>query len=323
MKKTTTNNILLSAEPTTLVYDPDITDPRTLAKAAFAADPTKCFQHYLCEACGELEDKPKITKPIKDARVKLIPNEQAAEVIKKFEYLGTMGTATRASYGLFLDGELLGVVCFAAGTGSPESLRLTDCPASPILLARGVCLPHAPAHAASFLIRRACRLAHEQFGWDVIFAYSDAAAGEIGTIYQALGWRFIGWPKQGVKKSFVSPDGQTVISSYSFNKKSEHKFRELGWDGVERKYKFLRRMGFTERTETVKGKYLWFEGNRKRKAELEKSCRFPALPYPKRARALDTEGEVGGSPLTAKNCDLECRDMPPTSSIKDHETVRY
>jgi hypothetical protein len=134
----TTSQLLVGAEPATSVYDtattcqlelnPDSNDPRTQARAAFVANPGKCFQRHLCEARGELEAKPKITKPIKDAQVELITNQQAATIIKKYEYLATMATATRASFGLFLDGELLGVACFAAGTGSPESLRLTTVP---------------------------------------------------------------------------------------------------------------------------------------------------------------------------------------------------
>jgi hypothetical protein len=309
----TTTTLLVGEEPTIVAYDPteidqpelnhDNTDPRAGAKAAFAADPTKCFQRHLCDSYDELEARPRITTPVKHAQVKLITNQQAAELVTKYEYLGTMATATKASYGLFLDRELLGVACFAAGTGSPEFLRLTDCPASPILLARGVCLPHAPEHSASYLVRSACRLAHEQFSWDVFFAYSDPAAGEVGTIYQALGWRFIGWPKQGIKKSFVSPNGDIVISSYNFNKRSEGKFLALGWDAIEPKYAFLRRLGFSERTESIKGKYVWFEGTRRRKRELEKSCRFPALLYPKRPPVSDTGGE--GSALFANKMPVQ------------------
>jgi hypothetical protein len=91
----TTTNILLGEEPATIIIDAattnpvsrslDLTDPRTRARAAFAADPTKCFQHYLCEACGELEDKPKITKPIKDAQVKLIPADPEKKVAPLYD----------------------------------------------------------------------------------------------------------------------------------------------------------------------------------------------------------------------------------------------
>jgi hypothetical protein len=82
------------------------------------------------------------------------------------------------------------------------------------------------------------------------------------------------------KTSFTSADGKIEFGSYHFSKTAEKKFYRLGWDGIEGKYAFLRRLGFTEHREATKGKYVWFEGARK--AELEASCRFPFLSYPKR-----------------------------------------
>jgi hypothetical protein len=43
-----------------------------------------------------------------------------------------------------------------------------------------------------FLIARACKLAAEQFGWRIFYAYSDPMAGEIGTVYQAANWLHLG-----------------------------------------------------------------------------------------------------------------------------------
>jgi hypothetical protein len=75
-------------------------------------------------------------------------------------------------------------------------------------------LHYAPRNAASYLISRACRLAQREHGWTVFYAYADPDAGEIGTIYQALGWDYIG---QGAgrtpgrkRDSFVRPDGRRV-----------------------------------------------------------------------------------------------------------------
>jgi hypothetical protein len=184
----------------------------------------------------------------------------------------------------------LGAICFAAGTGSPESLRITTCPASVIVLARGVCTKRAPANSASYFISRACKLAHETYGWDTFIAYADEQANEVGAVYQTANWRHIGKCKQGRKMSFTSPDGKSRFSSYDFSKRRETKFYAIGWNGVERKYKFLRRLGYIGHVESVKSRYVLFMGRRKK--QLEKCCRFAFLTYPKRLLAPGAEIEV-------------------------------
>jgi hypothetical protein len=258
--------------------------PRHQAMEIFAADPHKAWQRCIRETYARLEGRPQLPNEVlNDAWVVRIPTEAASELITQYEWLGTMAAGTKACYGLRLDkgkGELLGVVCFSQHNCSEEARSICGVRASTVCLARGCCLPHSPTNAASFLIRHACRVAHRKFRWEVFFAYSDEQAGEIGTVYQSASWRYIGKVKQGIKTSFTSPDGKTTFGSYHFNKNAETKFYRLGWDGIEGKYAFLRRLGFTEHREAVKGKYVWFEGPRK--AELKASCRFDRLPYPKR-----------------------------------------
>lgn len=66
-----------------------------------------------------------------------------------------------------------------------QRLRAATCAAlnigtAPSALARGACVHWAHPHAASHLIAKACKPAHQQFGWSVFFAYADPMAGEIG-----------------------------------------------------------------------------------------------------------------------------------------------
>jgi hypothetical protein len=233
-------------------------DIRVEAMRRFQAQPTKCFQRHIREVYGEVEHREQLTS-LTDARVIRIPNEDAAAIIRRYEWLNSMAAGTIASYGLMLQGELLGAVCFSKGA-SHEALRaICPDPSKAILLARGCCLPHAPKDAASNLIRYATKMAHKQFGWTHFMGYSDEQAGEVGTIYKACNWNCIGRSQQGTKTSFIAPDG-TRISSYNFNKKSEQKFYDLGWDGAEKKYDFLRRIGCTEQVEAQKNRWLWREG---------------------------------------------------------------
>jgi hypothetical protein len=231
-----------------------------------------------------LDREPLSNHILSHARVVPISYAEAAAIILKYEWLGTMATDTKFCYALKVGSEVLGVSCFGNG-GSVAALNICTIPAKSICLARGACVPHAPKNAGSFLVRHACRQAHRDFGQEVFFAYSDPDAGEIGTIYQAVGWEYINASEEGRGKlTFISPDGRIRFSSYQFNRRprTERRFYDIGWDGVEGKYAFLRRLGFIEKIESRKGKYVWFEGDRRRQRELRKHCRFPFLPYPKR-----------------------------------------
>ena len=57
-----------------------------------------------------------------------------------------------------------------------------------ITLARGACLPWAPPHAGSKLIRASMRLLPARY--TVVTASVDATAGEVGTLYQACNFAF-------------------------------------------------------------------------------------------------------------------------------------
>jgi hypothetical protein len=52
-------------------------------------------------------------------------------------------------------------------------------------------------HDASLLNSRACKLAHAEFGWKVFYANADPTAGEIGMVYRAANWLYLG---EGVER---------------------------------------------------------------------------------------------------------------------------
>lgn len=204
--------------------------------------------------------------------VKAISPDEARRVILRYEWLRSMGRAA-ACYGLVSGAhELLGVACFG-WPGSPESRDICgrEHRERAVCLERGACVHWAPSNAASFLIRRALRLAHRDFGWSIFYAYADEDAGEIGTVYQASNWLYIG---QGVgrtegrmREDFKTPDGQ-IVSSRTLRHRGLTKNAVLakGWAVIYRQ---------------PKHKYVWFEGRDRRR--LRAACRYPFVPYPKRA----------------------------------------
>lgn len=164
-----------------------------IAKSRFLENPEKCYQRHIRELYAETERREPLTSLRRaGATVERITREEAATIILKYEWLRTLGSGVRAYYGLKLNGELLGANCFGTMGGDIRKICGDEYADRTVCLMRGACVPHAPKNAASFLTRHACRQAFKDFGWCVFFAYSDSDAGEIGTIYQSVGWDFIG-----------------------------------------------------------------------------------------------------------------------------------
>jgi hypothetical protein len=160
--------------------------------------------------------------------VETIGQVEAAGIIGKYEWLGTLGKSTEF-VGLFSPyRELEGAVCF--GYGPAGTIRkLIGEPA--LCLERGACVHYAPPNAASFLISRACKLVYRITGISLFFAYGDPQAGEYGAVYQAANWAYLGQGLDGGKgrsrRYFVLPPG---AADEPANWRTTRAFRRSGRD---------------------------------------------------------------------------------------------
>jgi hypothetical protein len=192
-----------------------------------------------------------------------------------------MPAIVSACYGLRTsEGELAGVVVFGPGHGTasvdicgPEWRHKT------IALLRGACVHWAHPHAASYLISRACRLAAAEFGWRVLYAYADRAAGEVGIVYQACNWRYLGVGNGRTGKPprwrFWDKRAQEWIS--------DRALRKRGISEAEA----LRDIRWRAKLVPDKARYVWFEGDRRERKTLRAALRYEDLPYPKRISPSD------------------------------------
>jgi len=245
-----------------------------LARERFRLIPGKCFQRHVREIHGESEPRNQIEN-LHGAKVVSISKMEASKIILKYEWLGTLGAGTSAFYGLIYNGELLGAVCFGLG-GSHEARNICGPKHVPkaACLMRGACVPWAPKNAASFLISHATRQAHKDHGWNIFFAYSDPTVAEIGTVYQAANWHYIGQGlgrrRGNVHLDWMASDG-TIISSRNRNLRRKRDMFSRGYRPV---------------AAIPKRKYVWFEGSPTDRRHLRAQCRFPFLTYPKRMAAI-------------------------------------
>jgi hypothetical protein len=234
-----------------------------------------CHQRAIRDAVAAVEPRPILPRLVAPT-VKVITSEHAKEIILKYEWLGTMGRSV-ICVGLFDSGELLGVVCFGwPGSNESRGLCGDGFRDKAICLERGACVHWAPKNAGSYLVRHACALVHKLLRYSIFYAYSDEDAGEIGTIYQACNWLYLG---QGIGRTpgrmreyFEAPDGKILASrTLRHRKLTKRQVLALGW---------------VVRYQKPKHKYAWFEGDRRERRALRAALRYEPKPYPKRQQPM-------------------------------------
>ncbi len=291
------------------------------ARNRFLADPSKCYQRHIREVWEEWDGRKYPCTadcrkgcthfPRGSREVRKITREEAASIILKYEWLAAdpknkspLGRGIETCYGLFLNGELIGANCFGRMGGQIGNICGPHYADKTGYLMRGACVHYAPMHAASFFTSQSCKRACAEMGWSIIFAYSDTAeASEVGTIYQACNWYYLGEDlgrgSGSHHSNFISPDGTRTVTSYALNHDKSRRFlRELGWnESIALPMRaWLREIaGWKEKKELGKKKWVTFVGTEDERTELKKACRYTFLPYPKNRvpKHKETHEEVG------------------------------
>jgi len=221
---------------------------------------------------------------IKKAELQEISYKEAKRIILEYEWLGTMGT-TQYHYGILFENELAGVVCFGyfqamgnidngGGYGTYVGEKYVD---RGIQLTRGACVHWAHPHSGSKLISYGL-LQMKKLGYKYVVAFSDPKAGEIGTLYQATNWYYLGFS-----------DGERV--HYDIWDKENDKvwmndrdiFKKYGFSGKVKMEKFVSERPTLEvRLRKAKARYMKLIGSRKENKEMFSFLQDKIKSYPKR-----------------------------------------
>jgi hypothetical protein len=205
---------------------------------------------------------------ISTAEVRAIPLTEARAIIERHEYLGTMPAVARWAFGIFFGERCGGAVVF--GPEYAENRGVWDrygFSGKIVALKRGACLPCAHPHAASKLIRGAMRLLPWHFR--VVTATCCAAAGEIGSIYQACGFDYVGQMRKGAR-ALIYYEGK-IISERTAR-------RRFGTCG---RYA-LAKLGIRSYLVPRRSRYFAFRGDRREQQALRAPIADRIRPYPKR-----------------------------------------
>jgi hypothetical protein len=205
---------------------------------------------------------------IKASIVREISYADAKVIIEKYEYLGTMPPFPLHYFGIFFGSRLGGATVYASepteNLGVWDKLGYTG---KIICLARGACAHWAHEHSASRLISRSMRLLPHRY--EVITATVDPAAGEIGTIYQACNFDFVGTMASGGDRLRVTDRDGQVFS----DREARNRFGSSSVDSLLQAGLHVERVG-------RKGRYFAFRGPDR--AALRTAIADRIRPYPKR-----------------------------------------
>jgi len=196
------------------------------------------------------------------------------DVVVTHHYLHRKAPCSVA-FGLFHGPNLKGVICY----GTPSSAPLRKGIAGPenannvVELTRLWVCDSVPKNGESFLIGRTIKLA----GKEIVVSFAEIEQGHLWVVYQATNWIYTGlsakrtnWTVEGVDKHC-----QTLADKFT---------------AQEIRERYGARFSLQERPR--KHRYVFLNADKRRKRELLKALRYPALPYPKRIAAAQNNAKA-------------------------------
>jgi len=220
-----------------------------------------------------------IDTDIKKAEVRQIDFPLAKKIIEEYEWLGCMAAINWYAYGIFFDDVCAGVVTY--GPEYIENLgrwNPYDYTGKIILLNRGACVHWAHPHSASKLIRQSMSMLPEKY--KVVTCTVDDMAGEIGTIYQACGFDYIGSMRDAnpnVNSRKGDRDGFLINGKLYGSRAMRLKFGTTKMEEIKKHYPDVEKV-----KQNSKGRYFAFRGSKKEKKYHASKISHLIKPYPKR-----------------------------------------
>ena len=149
-----------------------------------------------------------------------------------------------------------------------------------ICLERGACVWWAHPHSASKLISFATNDMSKNTKYRIFFAYSDEDAGEIGTVYQACNWLYLGrMASGGSQNKLITPEGKMKDSRHIME--YAKKYKKDVRDRTEARV-ILHQNGWASKKTKPKSKYVIVKGNKTEVRYIMSKLCVNTYPYPKR-----------------------------------------
>jgi hypothetical protein len=217
------------------------------------------------------------------AVVREIDLASASKIIVEYEWLGCMPAVNFYSYGIFFNDICGGVVVF--GQEYTENLGVWDkydYTGKIILLSRGVCLHWTPINTNSKLIMAAIKLLPEKY--KIVTCTTDHLAGEIGTIYQACNFYYVG----SMRENNPNVNGRKMDREGFMIKGKLYGSRAIRQKVGSQKMEDILKMfpDAVKIPQNSKHRYFYFRGNKREVFYYKSKINDLLLPYPKRLVAF-------------------------------------
>jgi hypothetical protein len=149
-------------------------------------------QQDTSQACDEMavRDRPP-RSTLKALAVRPVASEAIRSLIVREHYLHSMPAAPRYCFGVYVGDGLHGAAVFTAGARLGHHV-VTGRPQDVVTLARLWLSDALPPNSESRVLGYLVRWLRRQTTHKAILSYADPLVGHVGTIYQAVGWLYLG-----------------------------------------------------------------------------------------------------------------------------------
>lgn len=147
--------------------------------------------------------------------------KEAIEFIKRYEWLGTITQYSTHYFGAYYKGFLGGVIIFSMPNAFSKLLG-ENTKNLERLISRGACASWTPKGLASAFVMWCIRWMVKNTQYRLFTAYSDPTAKELGTIYQACNFYYLG-QKSGTTSRYINPYTGKIVSDRFFRQKTAYK----------------------------------------------------------------------------------------------------
>lgn len=150
------------------------------------------------------------------------------EFIERHEWLGNLSQYTTHWFAAYHQDVLAGVLLFNLPNAFSKMLG-EQTPELERLISRGACISWSPKNLASNFVMWSIRWMAENTQYRLFTAYSDPMAKELGTIYQACNFYYLG-NKSGTGTRYINPYTGKIVSDRFFRVRSAYRkyAKELG-----------------------------------------------------------------------------------------------
>lgn len=163
------------------------------------------------------------------------------QFIERHEWLGKMPMSITHRFTARWQGVLVGVIIMATPNAFSNLLGV-EYKNKEKLIARGACISWSPVNTASWLLMQSIKWMVRYTDFRIFTAYSDPEAKELGTIYQACNFYYLG-QRFGSTKQYLDPDNpkRGWFGDVGFNDRSQivRYAKQLGIEWQKEWYKFV------------------------------------------------------------------------------------